>query len=125
VGPFIGVLLAVVLYKLIRALEYEILHEEDDADHQALLLHKCSSQRKASSIIPLASVHPNPPSVRKASIKKETEIVALRASTPVKQTWSRNRITTNLPSQPAMRISTEAIQEGGYLFLAIVKLDAE
>lgn len=51
-GPISGTLLAVLMYKLIKALEYESLSAEEDTKE---VLPKLQS-RKPSSVIPLRSV---------------------------------------------------------------------
>jgi aquaporin related protein len=53
VGPTAGTILAVLMYKLIKALEYESIGaEEDDQD-----VIPQTDARKPSSVIPLRSVH--------------------------------------------------------------------
>jgi aquaporin related protein len=66
VGPISGVILAVLFYKLVKALEYETAHTKAVAEEelQSLPAH---NKRKSSSIIPLASIHPGGNLTRRSS----------------------------------------------------------
>ena len=74
VGPIAGVILAVLVYKLVVALEYETAQDQDPSPRLILPLAK-DDKRKPSSIIPMASVHSGPPSVREKSPAKTPEQV--------------------------------------------------
>ncbi|KAF4624285.1 hypothetical protein G7Y89_g13889 [Cudoniella acicularis] len=64
VGPIAGTVLAVLLYKLVKALEYEAVNGE----HHDPALPRIN--RKASSVIPLASIHtPDTASITLVSAK--------------------------------------------------------
>jgi aquaporin related protein len=54
VGPIAGTILAVLIFKLVKALEYETLTKEEK---QELLPRPNAGKRRASSTIPLASIH--------------------------------------------------------------------
>ncbi|KAF8861173.1 aquaporin-like protein [Acephala macrosclerotiorum] len=56
VGPIAGVLLAVLFYKLVKALEYETAQEHDEYQEANPILPRASS-RKPSSIVPMTSIH--------------------------------------------------------------------
>lgn len=56
VGPIAGVLLAVLFYKLVKALEYETAQEHDEYQEVNPVLPRASS-RKPSSVVPMTSVH--------------------------------------------------------------------
>jgi aquaporin related protein len=58
VGPTAGVFLAVLFYKLVKALEYESAQEQDDYMDSHPVLPRAAS-RKPSSVVPLASIHTN------------------------------------------------------------------
>jgi aquaporin related protein len=60
VGPISGVILAVLVYKLVKALEYEIAQDQDPTP--ALILPLAEDDDRPSSIIPMTSVHSGPPS---------------------------------------------------------------
>ncbi|KAI9047249.1 hypothetical protein LZ554_008702 [Drepanopeziza brunnea f. sp. 'monogermtubi'] len=60
VGPIAGVILAVIVYKLVKALEYELVNFEDHGD---LDLPKTRS-RKSSSILAVGSIHSGYEAVR-------------------------------------------------------------
>ncbi|KUJ17354.1 aquaporin-like protein [Mollisia scopiformis] len=55
VGPIAGVLLAVVFYKLVKAMEYETAQSQDDYMESHPILPRAAS-RKPSSVVPLASI---------------------------------------------------------------------
>jgi aquaporin related protein len=56
VGPIAGVILAVLVYKLVKALEYETAQDQDPTLKLILPMAK-DNERKPSSIIPMTSVH--------------------------------------------------------------------
>lgn len=58
VGPTGGVVLAVLFYKLVKALEYESAQEQDDYMDSHPMLPRAASP-KPSSVVPLTSVHTN------------------------------------------------------------------
>lgn len=60
VGPITGVILAVIIYKLVKALEYESVSFED---HGEMDLPRTKS-RKPSSILAVASIHSGYEAVR-------------------------------------------------------------
>ncbi len=62
VGPITGVILAVLVYKLVKALEYESVNGEDHDDHNSLLPR--ISTRKPSSVLVVNSIHSGFESVR-------------------------------------------------------------
>jgi aquaporin rerated protein, other eukaryote len=61
VGPIAGVILAVLVYKLVVALEYESAQDQNPTPE--LILPIARHERTTSSIIPMASV--GPPTVEK------------------------------------------------------------
>jgi aquaporin related protein len=56
VGPIAGVILAVLIYKLVKALEYETAQDEDPTPNGILPITK-DVERKPSSVIAMTSVH--------------------------------------------------------------------
>ncbi len=63
VGPIAGVILAVLVYKLVKALEYETAQDQDQGQELILPMARNVHQRKLSSVIPVASIITGPPSV--------------------------------------------------------------
>ncbi|CZT02238.1 related to aquaporin [Rhynchosporium graminicola] len=63
IGPISGVILAVLIYKLVKALEYESVNGEDH-DIPLDLLPRLSPSRKPSSVVAHASTHSGYESVR-------------------------------------------------------------
>jgi aquaporin related protein len=59
VGPIAGIVLAVLVYKLVVTLEYEIAKDQDPMPE--LILPIAGNGRKPSSIIPMASAGPPTP----------------------------------------------------------------
>lgn len=57
VGPTAGVFVAVVFYKLVKALEYNSAQEQDEYTDSIIPLLPRATSRKPSSIIPLVSVY--------------------------------------------------------------------
>ncbi|KAE8449564.1 hypothetical protein EG329_007894 [Mollisiaceae sp. DMI_Dod_QoI] len=56
VGPTAGVILAVLFYKLVKALEYETAQAQEEYEESRAVLPRANN-RKPSSIVPLASLH--------------------------------------------------------------------
>jgi hypothetical protein len=61
VGPISGAVLAVLLYKLIKALELETVNRDDDRKY--LLPMPGRASRRPSSVIPLVSIRSHSPSI--------------------------------------------------------------
>jgi aquaporin related protein len=74
VGPIAGTVLAVLLFKLVKALEYETVNGEEHRG--SLVVHVDGSRPPA--VAPLTSVSPAPP--RKPSIKETATIQISRQS---------------------------------------------
>lgn len=68
VGPIAGVILAVLIYKLVKALEYESVNGEEHNDSLDLLPRIIQS-RKPSSVVALASNHSGYESIRSPTPK--------------------------------------------------------
>jgi aquaporin related protein len=72
VGPISGVILAVLVYKLVKVLEYETARDQDPTP--ALLLPLAKDDDRPSSLIPMASVHSGPPSEQDSSPAKTPDL---------------------------------------------------
>jgi aquaporin related protein len=69
VGPIAGVILAVLVYKLVKALEYETAQDQDQDQELILPTARNVNGRKPSSVIPMASVKSGTPSVEHSPTK--------------------------------------------------------
>lgn len=69
VGPIAGVILAVLVYKLVKALEYETAQDQDQGPELILPTARNVVGRKPSSVIPMASLNSAPPSVEHSPAK--------------------------------------------------------
>jgi aquaporin related protein len=69
VGPIAGVILAVLVYKLVKALEYETAQDQDQRPELILPMARNVDERKPSSVIPMASLNSGPPSVEHSPAK--------------------------------------------------------
>jgi aquaporin related protein len=69
VGPIAGVILAVLVYKLVKALEYETAQDQDQGPDLILPISMNVDARKPSSVIPVASVNSGPRSVEHSPAK--------------------------------------------------------
>lgn len=57
VGPMAGSIIAVLLYKLIKALEYETAQDDDDADKQPILPTSSRNEPGNSSAVGISNVN--------------------------------------------------------------------
>jgi aquaporin rerated protein, other eukaryote len=90
VGPIAGVTLAVLVYKLVKALEYETAQDQEPSPELVLPLANVR-QRKPSSVIPIASVS-RPPSLQGNSPPHTPELHIQPASKPqTKASFSQGR----------------------------------
>ena len=80
VGPIAGVILAVLVYKLVKALEYETAQDQDQEPELILPMARNVHARKPSSVIPVSSVNTGPPSVEQSP----AETPELRVQQPSK-----------------------------------------
>ena len=80
VGPIAGVILAVLVYKLVKALEYETAQDQDQGQDLILPTARNVDARKPSSVIPMASVKSGTPSVENSP----TKTPELRVKIPTK-----------------------------------------
>lgn len=73
VGPIAGVILAVLVYKLVIALEYETAQNQDPTPELGLPI-VTNSGRKPASGIPMTGVHSDPSSIQEDVSAKTPEL---------------------------------------------------
>lgn len=73
VGPIAGVILAVLVYKLVKALEYETAQDQDTSP-ELILPIVANIGRKPSSVIPMTGIHSDSPSIQEDLPAKTPEL---------------------------------------------------